>query len=88
MIAAAQDGRRAPAELQARNWRAADLFELGDMAGFREEAARHGELADGLRLPSFPWYTPLWAAVDALLAGRFAEARAARAGPRAGHPRG
>ena len=44
------------------------------MPACREEMARHARLADELRLPSFQWYTPLWAAVDALLAGRFDEA--------------
>jgi tetratricopeptide (TPR) repeat protein len=35
---------------------------------------RHARLAEELRLPSFQWYTPLWAATGAMLAGRFAEA--------------
>ena len=48
-----------------------DLFELGDMPACREEIARHARLADELRLPSFQWYTPLWAATEAALAGRF-----------------
>ncbi len=71
MIAAARESGERHAELQARNWRVADLFELGDMPAFREEAARHARLADELRLPSFQWYTPLWAAVEAVLAGEF-----------------
>ena len=74
MIAAARETGERHAELQARNWRVADLFELGDMPAFREEVARHARLADELRLPSFQWYTPLWAAVEALLAGRYEEA--------------
>jgi len=74
MIAAARETGERHAELQARNWRVADLFELGDMPAFREEVARHARLADELRLPSFQWYTPLWAAMQALLAGRFDEA--------------
>jgi len=74
MIAAARETGERHAELQARNWRVADLFELGDMPACREEMARHARLADELRLPSFQWYTPLWAAVEALLAGRFDEA--------------
>ena len=74
MIAAARETGERHAELQARNWRVADLFELGDMPAFREEVARHARLADELRLPSFQWYTPLWSAVEALLAGRFEEA--------------
>ena len=89
MIAAARETGERHAELQARNWRVADLFELGDMPAFREEAARHARLADELRLPSFQWYTPLWAAVEALLAGRYEEAeRARRGGQGAGRARG
>ena len=74
MIAAARDARQPDQELQARNWRVTDLFELGDMPACREEIARHSRLADDLRLPSFQWYRPLWAATEATLAGRFAEA--------------
>jgi tetratricopeptide (TPR) repeat protein len=89
MIAAARDAGEPHQELQARNWRVLDLFELGDMPACREEIARHSMLADELRLPSFQWYAPLWAATEAVLAGRFAEgerlAGAAReAGTRAG----
>jgi DNA-binding SARP family transcriptional activator/tetratricopeptide (TPR) repeat protein len=89
MIAAAREAGERHTELQARNWRAADLFELGDMAAWREEVRRHGRLANELRLPAFQWYTPLWAAVDAMLAGRFEEAErliaeAEEAGTRAG----
>jgi DNA-binding SARP family transcriptional activator/tetratricopeptide (TPR) repeat protein len=75
MIAAARDARDPHHELQARNWRVTDLFELGDMPACREEIARHARLADELRLPSFQWYTPLWAATEATLAGRFADAQ-------------
>jgi hypothetical protein len=71
MIAAACEARDRHAELQARNWRVTDLFELGDMTAWREEAARHTRLAEELRLPSFQWYTPLWAATAAMLAGRY-----------------
>jgi hypothetical protein len=68
-----------------------DLIALGDMASCREEMARHAELADELRLPSFQWYGPLWEATAAMLAGRFADVerlaaaareRGARAGDR------
>jgi DNA-binding SARP family transcriptional activator len=76
MIAAARAAGERHTELQARNWRAADLFELGDMGAWREEVRRHARLADELRLPVFQWYRPLWAAVDAMLAGRFEEAEA------------
>lgn len=71
MIAAARVAGDRHAELQAHNWRVTDLFELGDMTAWREEAARHTRLAGELRLPSFQWYTPLWAATDAMLAGRY-----------------
>jgi hypothetical protein len=74
MIAAAREGGDRHAELQAHNWRVVDLFELGDMAGWQAEVARHTRLADELRLPAFQWYTPLWAAVDAMLAGQYEEA--------------
>jgi DNA-binding SARP family transcriptional activator len=81
------------AELQALNWRVADLFELGDRQGWREEVTRHARLADELRLPAFTWYAPLWAAVDAMLAGRYDEAErlaseAEEAGVRAGDRNG
>jgi tetratricopeptide (TPR) repeat protein len=89
MIAAARVAGDRHAELQAHNWRAADLFELGEMPAWREETERHARLADELRLPVFQWYTPLWAAVDAMLAGRYDEAEqlsadAEAAGVRAG----
>ena len=89
MIAAARESGDRHAELQAHNWRVADLFELGEMAAWREETARHARLAEELRLPAFEWYTPLWAAVEAMLAGRYEDAErlsaeAEEAGMRAG----
>ena len=89
MIAAARDAGDRHAELQAHNWRVTDLFELGDMPAWREEVARHARLAEELRLPAFEWYTPLWAAVEAMLAGQYDEAErltaaAEAAGMRAG----
>jgi hypothetical protein len=74
MIAAARDAGDRHAELQAHNWRVADLFELGDMSAWEEETARHARLAEELRLPVFQWYTPLWASVRAMLAGRYDDA--------------
>lgn len=74
MIAAARAAGDRHAELQAHNWRVADLFELGDMAAWSEETTRHARLAEELRLPVFQWYTPLWAAVEAMLAGRYDDA--------------
>jgi tetratricopeptide (TPR) repeat protein len=89
MTAAARAAGDRHAELQAQNWRVCDLFELGDMTAWREEVARHARLADELRLPAYQWYTPLWAAVEAVLAGRYDEAErlaseAEDAGRRAG----
>ena len=89
MTAAARAAGDRHAELQAQNWRVCDLFELGDMTAWREEVARHARLADELRLPAYQWYTPLWAAVEAVLAGRYDEAErlaseAEEAGRRAG----
>ncbi len=89
MIAAARDAADRHAELQGHNWRVADLFELGDMPAWEEETARHARMAEELRLPVFQWYTPLWAAVQAMLAGRYDDverlsARAEEAGLRAG----
>jgi DNA-binding SARP family transcriptional activator/tetratricopeptide (TPR) repeat protein len=74
MTAAARAAGDRHAELQAHNWRVCDLFELGDMTAWREEVARHARLAQELRLPAFQWYTPLWAGVDAMLAGRYDDA--------------
>jgi tetratricopeptide (TPR) repeat protein len=89
MIATAREAGDRHAELQARNWRVTDLFELGDMPAWHEEVARHARLAEELRLPTFEWYTPLWAAVEAMLAGRYDDAErllstAEEAGIRAG----
>ena len=89
MIATAREAGDRHSELQAHNWRVADLFELGEMTGWREEVARHARLAADLRLPAFEWYTPLWSAVDAVLAGRSEDAErlslsAKEAGLRAG----
>jgi tetratricopeptide (TPR) repeat protein len=76
-------------ELQARNWRVVDLFEAMDMVEWRAEVARHSELAARLKMPTYTWYTPLWAAVEAVHAGRWDEAaelreRAREEGLRAG----
>jgi tetratricopeptide (TPR) repeat protein len=89
MIVAAREAGERHVELQGHNWRVADLFELGEMTAWREEAALHGRLAQELRLPAFEWYTPLWAATEAMLAGRHEDAErlsaeAGEAGQRAG----
>ena len=65
-------------ELQARNWRVVDLFEAFEIDEWRAEVERHGELAARVRMPTYAWYTPLWAAVDAVHAGRWAQAAALR----------
>ena len=86
MIAAAREAGDRHAELQGHNWRVADLFELGDMAAWREETARHARLAEELRLPAFEWYTPLWAADGAMLAGRYDDVERLSAEAEAGRP--
>ena len=78
MIAAAQSASDAMLQLQARNWRAVDLFEAGDLSEWRGEVRRHATLAAELGVPAFTWYTPLWAAVDALHSGRIDDAAALR----------
>jgi tetratricopeptide (TPR) repeat protein len=78
MIEAARAANEPQLELQARNWRVVDLFDAGEMIEWRAEVRRHGELATRLRMPAFTWYTPLWAAVEALLAGRWEDAVALR----------
>jgi DNA-binding SARP family transcriptional activator/tetratricopeptide (TPR) repeat protein len=89
MIAAAREAGDRHAELQGHNWRVTDLFELGEMTAWREETAVHARLAQELDLPAFQWYTPLWAATEAILAGRYEDAErlsseAERAGLQAG----
>jgi len=89
MIEAARRAGDRLAELQGRNWLVVDLWELGDVAAWRDEVARHGRLADELRIPGYAWYSPLWAAVDALHGGRFGDVpalleTARAAGERAG----
>ncbi|MGZ4306748.1 MAG: ATP-binding protein [Solirubrobacteraceae bacterium] len=61
--------------LQARNWRVADLFELGDGARVKAELDAYAALAADVRLSSYSWYVPLWRATVAALAGRMDEGR-------------
>ncbi len=61
--------------LQARNWRVADTFELGDGARVTAELDAYAALAADVRLPSYSWYVPLWRATLAALAGRLDEGR-------------
>jgi tetratricopeptide (TPR) repeat protein len=88
MIAAAQSAGDPILQLQARNWRIVDLFEAGAMAAWRTEVARHAVLAAELRVPAYTWYTTLWAAVDALNAGRLGAAAELRERARAEGTRG
>ena len=60
--------------LQALNWKAVDLFDAGEGAAFDAVVDEHAALADELRLAAYQWYTPLWRGVQAMLAGRFADA--------------
>lgn len=61
--------------LQARNWRVADLFELGDGARVQAELDAYAALAADVRLSSYSWYVPMWRATLAVLAGRLDEGR-------------
>jgi tetratricopeptide (TPR) repeat protein len=75
MLELAQRAGDRDRELQARNWRVADLWELGDLKSADAEIVEHDRLAHELMLPGFIWYTPLWRAAQAILAGRFDEGR-------------
>ena len=61
--------------LQARNWRVADLFEVGDGARVQAELDAYAALAADVRLSSYSWYVPMWRATLAVLAGRLDEGR-------------
>jgi DNA-binding SARP family transcriptional activator len=74
LVAAAERAGDVEGELQGRNWRVADLLELGEVDAARAEIDRHEALADRLRLPSYQWWAPMWRSTLALLAGRFDEA--------------
>jgi hypothetical protein len=89
MIALGGDAGDLERELQGHNWRFMDLLESGDVPAAREELARHGALADRLRLPGYQWWDPMWSATLALLEGRLDDAvelrrRAREIGRRAG----
>lgn len=58
MVQAAHTAGERHLELQARNRRVVDLFELGEMQDWRLEVSRHETLAADLCLPAFAWYTP------------------------------
>lgn len=60
--------------LQGEAWRLVDLLELGDVAGADVAIATHARLARDLRQPSAVRDAALWAAMRALLDGRFEDA--------------
>jgi DNA-binding SARP family transcriptional activator len=74
MVAAAERAGDVEGVLQGRNWRVADLLEMGDIAAAREEVERHEQLADRLRLPSYAWWGPMWRSTLAIAAGEVGEA--------------
>ena len=63
-------------ELQGHNWCVLDLLETGNLDGVDVELAEHRRLADELRLPGFQWWDRTWAAMRAMLEGRYGDARA------------
>ncbi len=69
MLVAAQQAGSLELELQARNWRALDLLELGRGAELRAEVEQFAMLASRARLPSYSWYVPMWRASLALMEG-------------------
>ncbi len=89
MIEAAERAGDPESVLQARNWRVTDLCELADWPGMRAEIAAYAVLAGAQRLDVYAWYVPAWEAMQALLEGRWDDARAlidraAETGTRAG----
>ncbi len=63
-------------ELQGHNWCVLDLLEAGNLDAVDVELAEHRRLADELRLPGFQWWGHTWAAMRAMLEGRYGDARA------------
>ncbi|NRA04162.1 MAG: AAA family ATPase [Myxococcales bacterium] len=61
--------------LQGRQFRLADLLELGDVTGVDLELDAIAWMASQLRLPQHLWFTSLLRAMRAHLSGRFEEAR-------------
>ncbi len=74
MLAAARQAGAHELELQARNWRALDLLELGQGHELRAEVEQFAALASRARLPSYSWYVPMWRATLALMEGRIEDA--------------
>lgn len=56
------------------NWLIIDLLELGDIKGVESSMEIYEKLTQELREPSYMWLNPLYAAMLALLQGRFDEA--------------
>lgn len=73
MLTAAQQAGAHELELQARNWRALDLLELGHGQKLRAEIDAFAALAARARLPTYSWYVPMWRATIALMEGRVEE---------------
>ncbi|MEA2383696.1 MAG: eukaryotic-like serine/threonine-protein kinase [Solirubrobacteraceae bacterium] len=69
MVRAAEGAGDAEGVLQGRNWRVADLLEMGDIAACREEVERHEHLADRLRLPAYQWWGSMWRSTLAIAVG-------------------
>jgi hypothetical protein len=82
MLAAAQQAGAHDLDLQARNWRALDLRELGRPGRASRGVEEFAALATRPRLPSYSWYVPMWRATLALMEGRTLVARAANEPPR------
>ncbi|MGH7859056.1 MAG: tetratricopeptide repeat protein, partial [Candidatus Binatia bacterium] len=61
-------------EIGGRFTRIAAALEFGDVATADREIAAYGQAAEKLRRPAYLWQVPLFAAMRALLAGRFADA--------------
>jgi hypothetical protein len=74
MVAAAERAGDVEGVLQGRNWRVADLLEMGEIDAAVEEVERHEQLADRLRLPAYQWWAPMWRSTLAIAAGRVGEA--------------
>jgi tetratricopeptide (TPR) repeat protein len=66
-------------ELVGRRMRIVARLEVGDMAGFAEDARAFDVVARALNQPLYLWYRPLWQAMTSLAEGRFAECSAALA---------
>ena len=75
MIALAVAHDRPEDELQARNWRAVDLWEQGDTPAFEAELETYAALSDRLGLAMFAWYVPIWRAALCTLRGAGAAAQ-------------